>query len=396
MQDRRFEYAIDNHNALSQLIKGMKDIKLHNLEKDKRWFWESTRAKLYNTQTKFLELNHRQRIVAGLINESKNILITIVAAYAVVNNEFSLGVLVAILFIIGQLNSPMEQIIQFITMLQEARISIDRMNEIHKRTEEENLFAKLDVLPHEGDIAFENVSFRYNGPNSPVVLKNVDFRIPYGQTTAIVGSSGSGKSTILKLILGFYAPNEGEIAVGDVNLDSIQGHLWRDHCSAVLQDGHIFAGTIENNIALAEEGQADTRRVIQAARISNIHRFIDKKLPLSYKTEIGQNGTGLSQGQKQGILIARSLYKNFDYLFLDEATNSLDPFNEMVVMENINDRFKGKTIIIIAHRLNTILNADNIIVLEEGEVIEQGTHNDLYDSRGRYYQMVRNQMELSV
>ena len=396
MQDRRFEYAIENHNALSQLVKGMKDIKLHNLEKHKRWSWESARAKLYNTQLEFFELNQRQRLIASFIDETKNILITVVAAYGVVNNELTLGVLVAILFIIGQLNGPMERIVQFLTMYQEAKISIDRMNEIHLREEEEDPYNKLDVLPFDRDIAFEKVSFRYNGPNSPLVLKEVDFKIPFGQTTAIVGSSGSGKSTLLKLMLGFYPPTEGAITIGDVSLDNIQGPLWRDHCSAVLQDGHIFSDSIENNIALSEEGQVDTHRILKATQLANIHRFIDKKLPRSYKTPIGQNGTGLSQGQKQGILIARALYKKFDYLFLDEATNSLDPYNEMIVMENIQDNFRGKTIVIIAHRLNTIINADNIIVIEEGEVIEQGTHQELYQAGGRYSQMVRNQMELSV
>lgn len=396
MQDRRFEYAIDSHNALSQLVKGMKDIKLHNLAKSKRWTWESARAKLYNTQTKFFELNQRQRLIASLINESKNIFITIVAAYAVVNNEFSLGVLVAILYIIGQLNGPMEQLVQFFTMYQEAKISIERMNEIHLREEEEDLMNKLDVLPFDKDIAFEKVSFRYNGPNSPIVLKEINFKIPYGKTTAIVGTSGSGKSTILKLLLGFYPPTDGAITVGDVKLDNIQSNLWRRHCSAVLQDSHIFSDTIENNIALAEEGQGNTHRILEAATLANIHRFIDKKLPLSYKTQIGQNGTGLSQGQKQSILIARAIYKDFDYLFLDEATNALDSYSEMMVMENILERFHGKTFVIIAHRLNTIINADNIIVLEEGEVIEQGTHQELYHAGGRYSQMIRNQMELSV
>ena len=381
---------------MSQLIMGMKEIKLHNLERDRRWFWEDARAKLYNIQTEFLELNQQQMMVANLINEAKNILIIVVAAYAVVNNEFSLGVLVAILFIIGQLNSPMEQIVQFITMLQEARTSIDRMKEIHSRKGEEDSLNKLNVLPHGKDLALEGVNFRYNGPNSPMVLKDINIDIPHGKVTAIVGSSGSGKSTILKLILGFYPPSKGVVTIGDVNIGNIQSKVWRTRCSAVLQDGHIFSDTIERNIALEEKEQLDRRRMIWAAQIANIHHYIDKKLPLGYKTIIGQNGTGLSEGQKQGILIARAFYKDFDYLFLDEATNALDPYNEMMVMENILDHCRDKTVVIIAHRLNTIMNADNIIVLEEGEIVEQGTHHELYNLGERYFQMIRNQIELSA
>jgi len=302
--------------------------------------------------------------------------------------------LVAIQYIIGQLNSPVEQLVQFFILGQEAKVSIERMNEIHQRGEEEDLTNKLNILPDNGDIELENVSFRYNGPHSPDILKKINLTIPKGQTTAIVGSSGSGKTTLLKLLLGFYPPNKGAIKVGDVSLGNIQGTLWRDHCSAVLQDGYIFSDTIAQNIALGDKGNIDKRKLLKAVKIANIHSYIDA-LPLGYNTVVGQDGSGLSEGQKQSILIARAVYKDFDYLFLDEATNALDSYNEMLVMDNIDDAFNGKTIVVIAHRLNTVLNADNIIVLEGGEVIEQGKHRELYQRRGPYFQLVRNQMELS-
>ena len=392
---KRFEYATDNQNALVQLISGMKDIKLHNVERQKRWAWEGVQAKLYNVRTEALKINQQQRTGASLINESKNILITVVAASAVINHEFSLGVLVAIQYILGQLNGPIEQLVQFGIMAQEAKISIERMNEIHQREVEEDKINKLNILPDTGGIILENVSFHYNGPHSAEVLKGINLTIPEGKTTAIVGSSGSGKSTLLKLLLGFYPPTSGTIRVGDVDLNNIQGQFWRDHCSAVLQDGYIFSDTIANNIALGATHKIDKKRLLRAAKIANIYADIEK-FPLRFNTVIGQDGSGLSEGQKQRILIARAMYKQFDYLFLDEATNALDAYNEMLVMDNIQDVHDKKTIVVIAHRLNTVVNADKIIVLEEGEIIEQGTHEELYLRRDAYFALVRNQMELGV
>lgn len=394
MDGKRFEYAIANQNALVQMISGMKDIKLHNVERQKRWDWEGIQAKLYNIRTDFLQINQQQRVGASLITETQNIIITVIAASAVINHEFSLGVLVAIQYILGQLNGPAEQLVQFVIMAEDARISVLRMNEIHQRELEEDTTNKLDVLPDNGDLQLNDVSFHYNGPNSPEVLKKVNILIPKGQTTAIVGSSGSGKSTLLKLLLGFYPPTEGSITIGDIDLNNIQGQFWRDHCSAVLQDGYIFSDTIARNIALGDGDNIDKKKLLRSAKIANIDRFIGK-LPLNYNTVIGESGGGLSQGQKQRVLIARAIYKGFDYLFLDEATNSLDAYNEMLVMDNIQDTFQNKTIVIIAHRLNTVVNADNIIVLEDGEIIEQGTHQELYRQRNHYFQLVRNQMELS-
>ncbi len=391
---KRFEHATANQSALVQMISGMKDIKLHNAERRKRWDWERVQSKLYVTRTEFLKINQQQRVGASLITETQNILITVVAASAVVNHEFSIGVLVAIQYIIGQLNGPVEQLVQFAIMSEDARISVQRMNEIHRRDLEEDSINKLDVLPDYGDLELKDVSFNYNGPNSPEILKQVNLLIPEGQTTAIVGSSGSGKSTLLKLLLGFYPPTKGTITVGDVDLKNIQGRFWRDHCSAVLQDGYIFSDTIARNIALADGEKIDKKKLLRAARIANVHSFIEQ-LPMTYNTIIGNHGGGLSEGQKQGILIARAIYKDFKYLFLDEATNSLDSYNEMLVMDNIQDVFNDRTIVIIAHRLNTVVNADNIIVVEGGEIIEQGTHQELYMRRNHYFQLVRNQMELS-
>ncbi len=391
---KRFEHATANQSALVQMISGMKDIKLHNAERRKRWDWEKVQSKLYVTRTAFLKINQQQRVGASLITETQNILITVVAASAVVNHEFSIGVLVAIQYIIGQLNGPVEQLVQFAIMSEDARISVQRMNEIHRRDLEEDSINKLDVLPDYGDLELKDVSFNYNGPNSPEVLKNINLVIPEGQTTAIVGSSGSGKSTLLKLLLGFYLPSKGAITVGDVDLKNIQGRFWRDHCSAVLQDGYIFSDTIARNIALGDGDKIDKKKLLRAARTANVHSFIEQ-LPLTYNTIIGNHGGGLSEGQKQGILIARAIYKDFKYLFLDEATNALDSYNEMLVMDNIQDTFNDRTIVIIAHRLNTVVNADNIIVVEGGEIIEQGTHQELYLRRNHYFQLVRNQMELS-
>ncbi len=391
---KRFEHATANQSALVQMISGMKDIKLHNAERQKRWNWEGVQSKLYITRTEFLKINQQQRVGASLITETQNILITVIAASAVINHEFSIGVLVAIQYIIGQLNGPVEQLVQFAIMSEDARISVQRMNEIHSRDLEEDSINKLDVLPDYGDLELKDVSFNYNGPNSPEVLKQINLVIPEGQTTAIVGSSGSGKSTLLKLLLGFYPPTKGAITVGDVDLKNIQDRFWRDHCSAVLQDGYIFSDTIARNIALGDGEKIDKRKLLRAARIANIHSFIEQ-LPMTYNTIIGNHGGGLSEGQKQGILIARAIYKDFKYLFLDEATNALDSYNEMLVMDNIQDTFTDKTIVIIAHRLNTVVNADNIIVVEDGEIIEQGTHQDLYMRRNHYFQLVRNQMELS-
>ncbi len=306
----------------------------------------------------------------------------------------SLGMLVAIQYIIGQLNAAANQFVDFMRSLQEAKISLERMSEIHAKDDEEDISNKITMLPETGNLIMEDVSFQYNGPHSPMVLKSVDLEIPKGKITAIVGSSGSGKSTILKLLLGFYKPTEGTVFLGDINLSNIHNRLWRSKCGIVMQEGYVFNDTIARNIALGEES-VNTQKLLKSVKIANIQSFIEA-LPMGYNTRIGSEGMGLSQGQKQRLLIARAIYKDPEFIFFDEATAALDAFNEMVVMENLHDFFRNKTVILVAHRLSTVMNADNIIVVEGGEIVERGTHEELTYVRGAYYQLVRNQLELGA
>lgn len=391
---KRFDQSSENQSRLIELIEGMQEIKLHNAEKQKRWAWERVQARLFRTGLSTLNIDQAQRTGSSLINESKNLFITLIVATAVLDGNMTLGMLVAIHYVVGQLNSPISRFVEFMRSYQETRISLERMNEIHTKADEEKPDEKITILPELGDLTMENVSFRYQGPHSPKVLRNVNVRIPRGKVTAIIGSSGSGKTTLLKLLLGFYQPTDGTVRVGDVNLNTIASKLWRSRCGIVLQDGYIYSDTIAKNIALGEE-IIDKRRLLQAVKMASIQTFVEG-LPMGYNTPIGQNGIGLSQGQKQRILIARLAYKNPAYIFLDEATTALDAYNEMLVMENLLEFFQGKTLIIVAHRLSTIMNADHVIVVEEGEVVEQGVHNELMYNQGAYYQMVRNQTELGA
>ena len=392
---RRFEQMADNQNALIQLVNGMQEIKLHNAERQKRWSWERIQAKLFRINVEYLATDQTQRAGAAFINEGKNILISVTAATAVIHGDMSLGMMLAVQYIIGHMNAPLESLVQFILVAQEAKISLERMNEIHLKPDEEPIdHAKVTVLPSNGDLVMENVSFRYGGPHDPLVLQNVRLTFPEGKVTAIVGSSGSGKTTLVKLLLNFYPATEGSVRLGDINLANIDHKLWRSHCGVVMQDGFIFSDTIARNIGLGEE-TIDRRRLLYAAKVANIQTFIES-LPLGYNTKIGQDGVGLSQGQKQRILIARAVYKNPDYIFFDEATNALDAYNERVIMHNLEHVFRNKTVIIVAHRLSTVRNADNIVVLEKGEVVEQGTHDELTYNRGAYYHLVKNQLELGL
>lgn len=392
---RRFEQMADNQNALIQLVNGMQEIKLHNAERQKRWSWERIQAKLFRINVEYLATDQMQRAGAAFINEGKNILISVTAATAVIHGDMSLGMMLAVQYIIGHMNAPLESLVQFILAAQEAKISLERMNEIHLKPDEEPVdHAKVTVLPANGDLVLENMSFRYGGPHDPWVLNNVRLSFPEGKVTAIVGSSGSGKTTLVKLLLNFYPPTEGSVRLGDINLANIDHKLWRSHCGVVMQDGFIFSDTIARNISLGEEN-IDRRRLLYAAKVANIQTFIES-LPLGYNTRIGQDGVGLSQGQKQRILIARAVYKNPNYIFFDEATNALDAYNERVIMHNLEHVFRNKTVIIVAHRLSTVRNADNIIVLEKGEVVEQGTHDELTYNRGAYYHLVKNQLELGL
>lgn len=389
-----FDQAADSQNQLVELINGMREIKLHNAEKQKRWAWESRQAKLYRTSISALNVDQVQRTGATIINEAKNLLIIFIAAGAVLEGHMTLGALVAILYIVGQLNAPVQQFLEFMRAWQEAKISMERLNEIHLKEDEENLSDKIVMLPEFGDLVLDRVTFRYPGANTQPILRKVSMRIPKGKTTAIVGSSGSGKTTLLKLLLNFYKPVEGIIRLGDVNLSNIHGRLWRNQCGIVMQDSYLFNDTIARNIALGDNF-IDKQRLLRAVKMANIQSYIES-LPLGYNTKIGPDGQELSQGQRQRLLLARLVYKNPDYIFFDEATSSLDSFNELVIMENLAEFFRDKTIVIVAHRLNTVRHADQIIVLDGGEIVEQGDHESLSYLRGAYYHLMRSQMELGA
>jgi ATP-binding cassette, subfamily B, bacterial len=305
----------------------------------------------------------------------------------------TLGMMLAVQYIIGQLNSPIEQLISFINTTQDARISLERLGEVHNRSDEEDPEAdRLQEIPENSGIKVKDLSFRYEGPESELVLNNVSVSIPPGKQTAIVGTSGSGKTTLIKLLLGFYPPVSGEINLGKSRLDFYSLRQWRRHCGVVMQDGYLFSDSIANNIAPGAEN-IDKQRLLQAVRIANIDSFIES-LPLGFNTKIGSEGHGLSQGQIQRLLIARAVYKDPAYIFFDEATNALDANNEKVILKNLQEFFLGRTVIVVAHRLSTVKNADQIIVIEKGEIVESGTHEELTEKKGAYYLLVKNQLEL--
>jgi len=390
---KRFSVSAANQSNVYQLITGMQEIKLNNCEKQKRWEWERIQARLFKVSVKGLMLQQNQMAGSTLINQAKNILISFIAAKAVIEGNMTLGMMMAVQYIIGQLNSPINEFIGFIQAGQDAKISLERLGEIHKNEEEEQAgVVTLDELPAKRDITISNLSFHYEGPKSPRVLNNINLVIPENKITAIVGASGSGKTTLIKLLLGFYPPAEGKIEVDNVNLNSLNMEMWRQNCGTVMQDGFIFSDTIANNIAIGVD-VPDKAKLAQAVKVANIDEFIES-LPLRYNTKIGQEGSGLSQGQKQRILIARAVYKNPEFLFFDEATNSLDANNEKVILENLNSFYEGKTVITVAHRLSTVKSAYQIVVLDKGEVVETGTHEELTKKKGAYYQLVRNQLEL--
>ncbi len=390
---KRFDISAKNQSAVVQLIGGMQEIKLNNCEQQKRWEWERLQAGLFRFSIKSLSLNQIQQSGTFFINEGKNILITFIVAKAVIDGQLTLGAMMAIQYIIGQLNSPIEQLLSFLQQLQDAKISLERLNEIHQLSDEEPIDKEfLKELPLDHGINFNNISFTYPGAGNEPVLSNLSFAIPPGKTTAIVGMSGSGKTTILKLLLRFYGPQKGEIKVGQAYLDQIGYRFWRGKCGTVMQDGFIFSDSIAKNIGVGDE-YPDLVKLRHAIKVANIEDFIES-LPLGLHTKIGAEGNGISQGQKQRILIARAVYKNPDYIFFDEATNALDANNEKVIMENLETFFKGKTVVVVAHRLSTVKNADNIIVLDKGRIIEQGNHAELTESKGDYYQLVKNQLEL--
>ncbi len=388
-----FEQRARNQSKTMQLLNGMQEIKLQNCERRRRWEWEDVQADLFRTNIEAMKLQQSQEAGSILINEVKNIVITVVAATAVINGNLSLGMMLAIQYIIGQLNSPIEQFVQFIYGWQDVQISLERMSEIRQREEEETPEREVSAFSGESrDIKIENLTFQYEGPHSPKVLDNISLDIPQGKITAIVGTSGSGKTTLIKLLLGYYKPVSGRITVGGCDLEKFSLRWWRGQCGAVMQDGYLFSESIARNIAV-DDNDIDTRRLAEAAAIANIDEFVER-LPLRYNTKIGQDGQGVSQGQRQRILIARAVYKNPAFLYFDEATNSLDANNERAIVENLSEFYRGKTVIIVAHRLSTVRHADQIVVLEKGHIVERGTHDELIGKRGAYFNLVKNQLEL--
>ena len=390
---RRFAQAAGEQSNLIQLVTGMQEIKLNNCERQKRWQWERIQVRLFRISVKGLALGQTQQAGSVFFNQTTNILISFIAAKAVTEGEMTLGMMMSLTYIIGQLNGPVNAFIGFAQQLQDAKISLERLNEVHGREDEEQgIASKLRELPEKRDLVVDHVSFSYDGADRDHVLDDISLRIPERKVTAIVGASGSGKTTLLKLILGFYEPNRGSVRLGETPVSQINPHLWRQKCGAVMQEGFIFSDTIARNIAVGDE-RIDRDRLRRAVEVANIRDFIDS-LPLGYDTKIGMEGNGISQGQRQRLLIARAVYKNPEYLFFDEATNALDANNEREIMEHLREFYRGRTVVIVAHRLSTVRDADKIVVLDQGRIAEEGTHRELTERKGLYYRLVKNQLEL--
>ncbi|MGI9650002.1 peptidase domain-containing ABC transporter [Chryseobacterium sp. RLHN22] len=388
---RRFSQVSQEQSKVIELINGMQEIKLHNAEKQKRWDWEFLQVKLFKIRIKSLSLEQWQSVGGNFINQMKDIIVSFISAKLVLDGSLTLGMMLSVQYIIGQLNSPLLQLIDFIKQTQDAKISLERLGEIHDREDEESNNELYTTEIPEKDISITDAAFKYTGAEQ-FVFENLNVTIPFQKTTAIVGASGSGKTTLLKLLMKFYDPTDGEIRIGNTPLKSISPKKWRDRCGVVMQEGYIFNDTIANNIAIGED-YIDKAKLRKAVQISNIKSFIEG-LPLSYNTKIGNEGMGISGGQKQRLYIARAVYKSPEYIFFDEATSALDANNEKVIMENLEQFFKGRTAVVIAHRLSTVKQADKIIVLNKGKVVEEGNHTELVNLKGEYYRLVKNQLEL--
>ena len=398
---KRFEENSSTNTSLMQIVNGIQEVKANNSELRRIWAWEEIRIRLYKTAVSNLKLSQLQSVGGNTINELKNIIITFLAAKAVIDGSITLGTMLAIQYIVGQINIPLNSFIQFLREIQDAKLSLDRFTDIDFQTEEEKLLnrkdlTKADMIPH--DIKIENLSFRYGGNRSPMVLKNINLTIPKGKVTAIVGMSGGGKTTLLKLLLKFYLPTEGKITVDNINLNLIETKSWREVCGSVMQNGYIFLDTIARNITESNSfGHYDEEKIIEAVKIANIYDFIEKH-PSGYNARIGppgSSGRSISGGQAQRILLARAIYKNPKYIFLDEATSALDANNEKEIMKNMRAFYKGRTVVVIAHRLSTVKEADQIVVLKNGEISEIGKHDELVEKEGNYYKLVKNQLEIS-
>lgn len=390
-----FQQRSQNQESILEIINGVTEMKLNQFEDFKRKEWEEIQRKLFKINIRILKLNQFQLSGFEFLNQFKNILVTFLAASFVIKGQMTLGQLLSVSYIVGQMNSPINQLVSFFRSFQDARLSLERLNEVQNHPKEEgddNLLKINNNNPVRSGIRGINLSFQYEGPKSPYVLKDIDFVIPEGQITAIVGASGSGKTTLLKLLLKFYEPTKGGLSFNSENVRDISAKSLRENSGVVMQDGFIFSDTIERNIATGEEN-IDKEKMKKAVEIANIENFIEG-LPLGYNTKIGASGNGISGGQKQRILIARAIYKNPQYIFFDEATSALDAENEKIIHDNLQEFFKGKTVIIIAHRLSTVKNADNIIVLKNGEIVEQGNHSKLVYNKAAYFNLVKNQLEL--
>jgi ATP-binding cassette subfamily B protein len=390
----RFQERSANQESIYEILNGVTEMKLNQFSDYKRRKWEEIQQKLFKLNIRILRLNQLQISGFEFLNQLKNIVVTFIAATLVIKGDLTLGVMMSISYIIGQMNSPINQLVEFFRGLQDAKLSLERLNEVQNHEEEEKT-GQIEFAEATGNgIKIENLSFQYEGPHSPFVLKNVNLNIPKGKITAIVGASGSGKTTLMKLLLKFYPPIDGNIFYNDININDLSAESLRLHTGVVMQDGFIFSDTIERNIATGDEN-INCEKLRRSVQIANLEEFVEN-LPLKFNTKIGAAGNGISGGQRQRILIARAVYKNPHYIFFDEATSALDAENEKKIHDSLQEFFKGKTVLIIAHRLSTVKNADQIVVFKEGQVTEQGTHNQLVERKGEYFNLVKNQLELGV